>query len=157
MKWITFDRGTVTAALLAGVTGQIAFEIYAWTLSPALFGVILEPARLVSAIAANVIDVTVPYGPAFIVHLLIGAIGFPLLLLLIRQSIGLRLLTAGVVTGLALWFIAQGILAPWVGRSFMMGFGAYTQSSLVGHVGMTMVIAAAFRAIERGSARQNAQ
>jgi len=28
-----------------------------------------------------------------------------------------------------------------MGRSFMMGFGTYTQSSFVGHVGMTIVIA----------------
>jgi hypothetical protein len=45
------------------------------------------------------------------------------------------------LSGVILWFIAQGLLAPVVGRSFMMGFGTYTQSSFIGHVGMTVVIA----------------
>jgi len=50
----------------------------------------------------------------------------------------LDFLGSGVLAGIVLWFVAQGVLAPLMGRSFMMGFGSYTQSSFVGHVGMTI-------------------
>jgi hypothetical protein len=52
-----------------------------------------------------------------------------------------RIWLTGFVSGLILWFVAQGILAPFIGRSFMMDFGTYTQSSFIGHVGMTLLMA----------------
>ena len=52
-----------------------------------------------------------------------------------------RVWLTGFVSGLVLWFVAQGMLAPFIGRSFMMDFGTYTQSSFVGHVGMTLIMA----------------
>lgn len=60
---------TVKHLAIAGILAQISFELYAWFLSPVLFGPVLKPANLV------------------------------------------------------------------------MGFGAYTQSSFVSHVGMTVIIA----------------
>ncbi|MEM9634187.1 MAG: hypothetical protein AAGA50_22855 [Pseudomonadota bacterium] len=128
------------SALVAGIAGQLAFELYAWAVSPLLFGVTLEPANLVAAISAKVSRVSLSYGPAFLVHLLIGTLGFIFVIIVARILTGFKYIWSGLLSGLALWFIAQGILAPFIGRSFMMGFGAYTQSSLVGHVGMCMVI-----------------
>ncbi len=54
-------------------------------------------------------------------------------------------LVSGVVTGVLLWFVAQGILAPFIGRPFMMESGAYTQSSFIGHVGMCVIVALVLR------------
>ena len=53
---------------------------------------------------------------------------------------GTWLVLSRAIAGFVLWFVAQGLFAPAVGRSFMMGFGAYTQSSFIGHVGMTTLM-----------------
>ena len=135
-----FSGQFLLTALIAGIVGQLAFEVYAWAVSPLLFGVTLEPANLVAAISAKISGIPLAYGPAFVVHLLIGALGFILVIITARVLTGFRYFWSGILSGLVLWFIAQGILAPFIGRSFMMGFGDYTQSSLVGHVGMCMVI-----------------
>lgn len=137
--------------LAAGLVGEIAFELYAWLVSPALFGFSLQPAKLVMAIAAQYFGMSVNYTTAFAVHFLIGSLLFGAcvyLALMVTASTGFKttrkradILLSGLLTGLALWFVAQGVLAPMIGRSFMMDFGPYTQSSLIGHVGMTVIIA----------------
>lgn len=135
----------------AGAIGEAMFELYAWLLSPAMFGVSLQPAKLVMAIGSQYFGVALTYPVAFAIHVLIGSLvfgGCVYIAMTAAKSIftaaihaGSRIWMSGVLTGLALWFFAQGILAPLVGRSFMMNFGPYTQSSLIGHVGMTVVIA----------------
>ncbi len=130
---------TLRTLALAGLAGEIVFELYAWLLSPLLFGVSLAPANLVVALG-NLIGVTLPYWLGFALHIAIGIAGFSATVWLMHRVTRLGLVLSGALSGLALWFIAQGLLAPLIGRSFMMGFGAYTQSSFVGHVGMAMVI-----------------
>ena len=125
---------------LAGIAGEIVFEIYAWLISPALFGPTLEPARLVTAIVAKVTGLVLPYGVAFIIHFLIGAVLFSLIVFLLQRILKRGYLLAGFLTGLGLWFIAQGMLAPFIGRPFMMEFGVYTQSSFLAHTSMMLVI-----------------
>ena len=129
---------------LAGVLGQLSFEAYAWLISPALFGLTLEPSNLVKALTAMSTGIALPYVGAFVLHFLIGS-AFVLMVWAGHRFLGLKLLLSGVLSGLALWFVAQGILAPVVGRSFMMDFGPYTQSSFLGHVGMTSVMAFVLR------------
>lgn len=68
---------------------------------------------------------------------------------LLKRATGWGYIVAGGITGIALWFVAQGILAPFIGRSFMMDFGTYTQSSFVSHAGMTLVMGAVFQALEK--------
>ncbi|WCR13046.1 hypothetical protein [Paracoccus seriniphilus] len=126
--------------LLAGLAGEIAFEIYAWLISPLLFGVALAPANLVVALIRIGFGIPVPYWAGFILHVAIGTIGFSGFLWMTHLILKRNLVLAGAIAGLILWFVAQGLLAPLVGRSFMMGFGAYTQSSLVGHIGMAMLM-----------------
>lgn len=145
MSQKSLDARTLSLILMAGCIGQIAFELYAWTVSPLLFEVTLEPSRLVSAIVAKVFGVDLSYAWAFFVHALIGVLGFAFTILAVRRLLHLGFLLSGALAGLALWFMAQGLLAPFIGRNFMMDFGAYTQSSLVGHVGMTLIIAAVLR------------
>ena len=127
--------------ILSGLLGEIAFELYAWVISPILFGFSLEPANLVIAVTSRLTGASPPYSAAFGVHVLIGSLGFGLFVHFIRRAFGLRAWLTGALAGLALWFVAQGILAPFIGRSFMMDFGPYTQSSFIGHLGMTLVIA----------------
>ncbi|MFW2587666.1 hypothetical protein [Sagittula sp. SSi028] len=134
--------------LIAGALGQIAFELYAWLISPWLFGVTLEPANLVMGLGKQLLGLSYGYPIAFALHVALGVVGFAALVWAAWRVLPRGWTTAGAITGVALWFIAQGFLAQIVGRDFMMGFGAYTQSSFVGHVGMTLVIAAVFARLQ---------
>ncbi|MDO6586651.1 hypothetical protein Q4543_14130 [Salipiger sp. 1_MG-2023] len=126
--------------LVAGLAGEIAFEAYAWLISPLLFGVALAPANLIVALTKLGFGLEIPYAAGFAVHFTIGALGFSAFVWLTHLVTRTRLVLSGAIAGFVLWFVAQGILAPVVGRSFMMGFGPYTQSSFIGHVGMSMLI-----------------
>lgn len=129
------------AILVAGVFGEIAFEFYALVISPVIFSLTLQPAKLVMAIASKLTGLELPIAVAFPIHFLIGSIGFGVLVYLARKFVTQNVWLSGGLVGVSLWFVAQGVLAPFVGRSFMMDFGPYTQSSFVGHVGMTLIIA----------------
>lgn len=131
----------VLSIVLAGLIGEIAFEIYAWVISPLLFNVILQPSNLVIALTAKLTGAQISKAIAFPVHFLIGSLGFGLFVFATRLCMPARVWLTGFVSGLTLWLVAQGMLAPFIGRSFMMDFGTYTQSSFVGHVGMTLLMA----------------
>jgi len=134
------DPSQIKTLALAGLISEITFEAYAWLVSPILFGVSLQPSKLVMALAKIFTGIQLPYVGAFILHFLIGAFGFAAVVFLVKQFTKLSYLASGFAAGFALWFVAQGILAPVVGRAFMMGFGTYTQSSFVGHVGMCVLM-----------------
>jgi uncharacterized membrane protein YagU involved in acid resistance len=136
----SIDRTEISTLALAGLIGEISFEAYAWLISPLIFGVQLEPAKLVTALTKIFTGIQLPYAGAFVLHFLIGAVGFATVVYLFKQLTKLGYLTSGLAAGFSLWFVAQGILAPVVGRTFMMGFGSYTQSSFVGHVGMCVLM-----------------
>jgi len=131
----------IKVAILGGVIAQIAFEAYAWLISPLVFGPKLQPAFLVIGLFEQYVGVTPSYSVAFSLHALIGTLGFGIFTLLFYKAFRGRAILSGFISGLILWFIAQGVLAPAMGREFMMGFGAYTQSSFVSHVGMSLIIA----------------
>lgn len=134
-------KKTLLPIAQSGLIGEIAFELYAWLISPILFGVILQPSNLVIALTAKFTGVDLSHAVAFPLHFAIGALGFGLFTYMIRLVMPNKVWLTGFVSGFVLWFIAQGILAPVIGRTFMMGFGTYTQSSFVGHVGMTIIMA----------------
>ena len=136
---------TARQVLVAGLAGEAAFEAYAWWLSPDLFGVTLQPAFLVIAIVSKAAGFSLSYPVGCAIHLAFGAVGVPLALLAVRRLSGLGMFPGALVTGIILWFVAQGLLAPYIGRSFMMGFGAYAQTSFVAHVGMLLVVGLVFR------------
>ena len=135
----------IQAVVLAGVVAETLFELYAWLVSPILFDQVLQPSNLVIAIARIALGVDLPHGAAFAIHAFIGSIGFASFVYLIQRICKMTYLLSGVVTGVLLWFVAQGILAPFIGRPFMMEFGAYTQSSFIGHVGMCVIVALVLR------------
>ena len=136
---------TARQIIIAGLAGVAAFEPYARWLSPELFGVTLKPANLVIGLASKAAGLSLDYAIAFAIHLAVGAIGFPLALLAVRRLLGFGMGLGAMLTGVALWFVALGLLMPYVGRSFMMGFGAYAQTSFVAHVGMLLVVGLVFR------------
>ena len=131
----------IQVVILAGVIAETLFELYAWLVSPILFDQVLQPSNLVIAITRITLGVDLPHGAAFAIHAFIGSIGFASCVYLVQKICKMTYLVAGVVTGVLLWFFAQGILAPFIGRPFMMEFGAYTQSSFIGHVGMCVIVA----------------
>lgn len=135
----------IQAVVFAGVIAETLFELYAWLVSPILFDQVLQPSNLVIAIARITLGVDLPHGAAFAIHAFIGSIGFASCVYLIQRICEMTYLVSGVVTGVLLWFVAQGILAPFIGRPFMMEFGAYTQSSFIGHVGMCLIVALVLR------------
>ncbi|MCZ4354255.1 hypothetical protein O4H61_17200 [Roseovarius aestuarii] len=147
---------TLKNLIIAGLVGEIVFEAYAWLVSPALFGVALSPTNLVVALGQIVFGASLPHWAGFAIHATIGSIGFAVFVWLTHLVTKTNLILSGVIAGLALWFIAQGLLAPVVGRSFMMGFGAYTQSSFIGHVGMTTVMAIVLSMLSRFRAPKTA-
>lgn len=129
------------AIFLAGLVGEGLFEAYAWGVSPHIFGNPLTPSKLVMAITDKTFGLELSHAAALAVHIFIGSIIFALGVYIFHRVTRLNLWLSGALTGLILWFVAQGLLAPYIGRSFMMGFGPYTQSSFIGHVGMCLVIA----------------
>lgn len=132
---------TLKNLAIAGLGGELAFEAYAWLISPLIFGVTLEPTNLVVALTNIVLGLSIPYWLGLVIHVLVGAFGFAAFVAATHLVTRTHLIVSGVFAGLVLWFIAQGFLAQVVGRTFMMGFGAYTQSSFIGHVGMTTLMA----------------
>ncbi|WP_394155213.1 hypothetical protein [Loktanella salsilacus] len=135
------SRMQIAASVItAGLIGEVAFELYAWLVSPLLFDVILQPSNLVIALTQKLAGLQISHLTAFPIHFAIGSAGFGVFVYLVRLMIPARVFLTGLVSGLILWFVAQGILAPFIGRSFMMDFGTYTQSSFVGHVGMTLLM-----------------
>ena len=136
--------------IIAGLIGEVIFELYAHLVSPALFGPALEPANLVMALSTKLFGISIPYSIAFPIHFVIGSVGFGIFVYIAMRLVSRNPLISGGLSGVALWFIAQGMLAPFIGRSFMMDFGPYTQSSFIGHVGMSIIIAYAIVAQNRG-------
>ena len=138
---MNFTTKDIKHAIIGGAFAEVAFELYAWLISPIFFSLTLQPAKLVTALTKKFLAIELLYSQAFLIHAFIGTVGFGIFVLLLYKALPLRAWVSGTISGIALWFIAQGILAPAIGRDFMMGFGSYTQSSFIGHVGMGLIIA----------------
>ncbi|MEF2548475.1 hypothetical protein VQ045_15045 [Aurantimonas sp. E1-2-R+4] len=131
----------LAAILLAGLAGQAIFEITALVLIPALLGMPLMPAALVTALSQSLLGFDVAMGAAWAVHLVADIVAFPLGYLALRRAIGLSWSAAGTLWGIVLWLLAQAVLAPLAGRPFMLGFVPYTWVSLGAHLAYTLVVA----------------
>ncbi|SLN12390.1 hypothetical protein [Oceanibacterium hippocampi] len=128
--------------LAAGGIGEVVLELLSWWVAPTVLGMAMRPDILVSALAHVQFGLEIPVKLAVSIHLALGLLGFPLLFALVRAVSGARSSVApALVTGVALWAIAQAILAPLAGRPFMLGFGPYTWASLVVHVVYMLVVA----------------
>lgn len=153
MSSTTAKLKTLLIILFAGVVAEIVFEAYAWLISPKIFGETLEPANLVKGLFGKYLSLELSYTQALFIHFFVGAVLFSFAVYIVSKVLKSHYIFGGLITGLALWFTAQGILAPLLGRAFMMDFGPYTQSSFFGHVGMTLIIGYIF---SRAFASKNA-
>ncbi|CAN5786875.1 hypothetical protein BH23PSE1_BH23PSE1_08520 [soil metagenome] len=142
-------RGTIRALLLAGLAGQAVFEIVALVLMPGLFGMPLMPAALVVTLGQTVLGLQLPMLAGWAGHLAAGIVLFPLGYLALRRATGWSAVAAGAAWGVALWLMAQGVLAPLAGRPFMLGFVPCPWASLGAHLAYTLSVAVAFDRLAR--------
>ena len=87
-------------AILGGLIAQIAFEAYAWLISPFVFGPKLQPAFLVIGLSEQYLGITPSYAVAFSLHALIGIIGFGIFTLLFYKALRGRVMLSGFISGL---------------------------------------------------------
>jgi len=83
--------------IIAGLAGELAFEAYAWLLSPLVFGVALQPANLVIALTKIFTGIALPYWLAFVLHFCIGAFAFAAFVLIVHKLTRTRLLVSGAL------------------------------------------------------------
>jgi len=131
-------------ALLTGLAGLAAWEIFARIVAPVWLGFALDPHTLIDAALGIA-------GPgAVLVHLCTGLLLFPLAFLLVARPLA-RLLApvlpwwgvAGVF-GLVLWVFAGYVVANLMGGlPAFFGFGAVAWASLVGHGALALSMGAA--------------
>lgn len=129
----------------AGICGEIAFEIFAWQILPILMdGRQMQPAKLVMGLANKHLGLQLSYTTGFILHLITGVIIYPLGYVLFRHITNIQSwLVAGLMSGVIIWFLAQGILGPsmrgW--DTFMGNFKFYTWASLFAHQLLILTVA----------------
>ncbi|MFQ5659832.1 MAG: hypothetical protein ACE5GZ_05355 [Gammaproteobacteria bacterium] len=139
--------------IIAGIAGEIIFELIAWLLMPQLIGRPMQPALLVMGLAKKLLDIGLTKPAAFSIHLAVGAILFPICYVLFLAVTKIQSwLVAGISWGVVLWFIAQGILAPLMGRPFMLGFVPYTWAALGAHIALIVTIAFVYQRLSPRSA-----
>lgn len=152
---IPLNGKTLLLIIAAGIAGEIVFEIIAWLVMPSILGRPMQPAMLVMGLAKSLLGLGVSKPMAFVFHLMAGAVIFPVGYVLFRNLVKIKSwLIAGIVWGVVLWFIAQGVLAPLVGRPFMLGFIAYTWAALVVHIIYTVVVALTFDKLSSDNSSQ---
>ncbi len=136
--------------LAAGGIAELLLEFIAWWIAPALLGRPMRPDILVSDLARTLFSTDISTTLAVSIHLALGLFIFPLIYLFVRTLHGLRgKWLPAVMYGVALWAIAQMILAPLAGRPFMLGLIPYTWFSLFAHVAYTVIFALAFDRLAR--------
>lgn len=135
-QWLTI--------LAAGGVAEVVLEFLAWWIAPGLVGRPMRPDILVANLASQLAGVDTSVTAAVSIHLLLGLLVFPLVYVGAQRTLSFRgLWIPAIVYGVALWAVAQMILAPLAGRPFMLGFIPYTWFSLLAHVVYTVVLALA--------------
>ena len=129
-------------ALIAGVIGLLAWEMFARGIAPFWLGHALEPTGL--------IEMAFGIGGtgAQIIHLATGLVAFPLgYMLLVRPlaaalGAGIPVWLLGLGYGVALWVFAMVVVASLLaGMPPFLGFGAVAWASLIGHLLLGLAIA----------------
>lgn len=137
-------RRMLLDALLIGLAGLLAWEVFARGLAPFWLGFALDPRTLIEA-ALNITG-----GGAVVVHLCTGLLLFPFAFLLVARPVA-RILAphlpwwgvAGVF-GLVLWIFAGYVVASLMGgMPAFFGFGAVAWASLIGHGALALSMSAA--------------
>ncbi|WP_343563465.1 DUF6789 family protein [Kiloniella sp. b19] len=133
-NWVPFAFATTTAS--------IVLEIFARSFARIITGGgPMEPAALLMSLLVLGKDLR---WFAELLHYGIGLVAFPVGFIILFRASPLRSMPAalqGVIYGVALWFVALGIMAPLAGIPFMLNFANLTWASLIAHVAYTLVLA----------------
>jgi hypothetical protein len=147
----TIDPGLVKAALAAGLTADIAWEIWARAITPLLVGGPLEPAALVQSVFGfdNLLI-------AEVIHAIVGIVFYPIGFLFIARPLqrmllpGLPLIVTAIGFGIGLWIFALFVMAHlFAGLPAFLGFIPLTWASLAGHLVFGITVAYVIRAFGR--------
>jgi hypothetical protein len=138
----------VLGALVAGgIAADLAWEVWARVVTPVFVGGPLQPAALILSLFRLPGDY---YPHAEVLHLMTGALFYPLIMWAIRAYIyrGGRVVD-GIIIGLFTWFLALGVFAPLAGLPFMLGFIKLAWFSGIGHLAYGLVLSFVFHALAR--------
>ena len=83
----TTRRQTIAALIVAGIAAEVIFEFYGLVIAPVLWGFAMEPANLVMGLLKTLLGIEASYAGAYVLHLAMGAIGFPIGYWLLRKTI----------------------------------------------------------------------
>lgn len=135
------------ALVAGGIAADLCWEFWARVITPVFVGGPLQPAALI----LSLFRLPVEYYPhAEVLHLMTGALFYPLLMWAIRTFIyGGGAIVDGVIIGLFTWFLALGVFAPLAGLPFMLGFIKLAWFSGIGHLAYGLVLATVFHALAR--------
>ncbi|MBC8130308.1 MAG: hypothetical protein H7Y08_08295 [Rhizobiaceae bacterium] len=132
--------GTV---LLAGISADLVWEVWARLITPIFIGGPLEPAALVQ----GVFGLTNRFA-AEIIHAVVGIVFYPVGYLFIARPLQrlllpqLPLALTGIGFGIGLWVFALYVMAHlFAGQPPFLGFIPLTWASLVGHILFGLVVA----------------
>lgn len=138
-----FDLRLLLTVLIAGVVGDLCWEIWARGITPLWVGGPLEPAGLVQSVFGLKSRFV-----AEIIHLFVGVVAYPLGYLYIARPLAQALFpflpwwVAGLGFGVGLWVFALYIMAHlFAGFPPFLGFITLTWASLIGHLLIGLVYA----------------
>lgn len=140
-----FNMKVFLLLIAAGVVGTICFEAFALYSKIAL-GKNMQPVVLVAGLTEVMFGMKISlYPAALILHLVTGAVFYPLLYLFILKTFpNGSVFFTGIVLGITTWILAQGVFSPMIGRDFMMGWSAFTLKSVIVHTVYALIIAFSF-------------
>ncbi|MDF2115655.1 hypothetical protein PY365_08745 [Roseiarcaceae bacterium H3SJ34-1] len=134
----------VSSVLAAGVTGLVAWEVFARLVAPLLIGEPLDATALVE------MALGIAGWKAILIHIATGLVLYPLGYLLIEsilaRHVPLNWVVLGIAYGFCLWVFAMYVIASIAaGMPPFLGFQPVAWASLAGHILMTLGIAGAIR------------
>ncbi|MBH0237193.1 hypothetical protein [Methylobrevis albus] len=130
--------------VLAGLSADVLWEVWARLITPIFVGGPLEPAGLVQSVFGLQSRFL-----AELIHAAVGIIAYPIGYLFVARPLqrallpGLPLLLTGIGFGIGLWIFALYVMAHLIaGLPAFLGFIPLTWASLVGHVifGVTVAL-----------------
>jgi hypothetical protein len=140
--------------LLAGIVGELVFELLAHTVGP-LVNHVMRPGNLVTKLARNLLDleIALPLGDA--IHVATAVLLYPLGYVVFRRLLPLQsTFTGGLLWGVVLWLFAQGLITPLAGRPFMANFSYFLWVSLAVHALYAIAVAYAYDFLMKRSANK---
>jgi hypothetical protein len=133
-----------TTVLLAGLAGEVVWEVWARLITPLWVGGPLEPAALVQDVFKLQSRL-----PAEIIHLAVGLIAYPLGYMLIAKPLAKLIVPwmpwwlVALGYGAGLWIFALYIMAHLIaGHPPFLGFIPLTWASLIGHLAFAVALVA---------------